>query len=198
MPRGERAHLRAQASGKCPLPISPLEITFALGESVNANPFELAAALLRYGFRVSEIYGAPAPEYYVYVNRIAELSPDTRIYSNLHPSMLHYDAAQAEGKTGSESGNGPGAVTVSIGRDAGWYHPDLPNVQWNSDVQPFGYRAVSGLFRALTEAMETGGRGSHASMIMLKGRDEQVSSNEDTYEHLSHADALQASLMGSQ
>ena len=31
VPRGERAHLRAQASGKCPLPISPLEITFALG-----------------------------------------------------------------------------------------------------------------------------------------------------------------------
>ena len=151
---------------------------FSIGEAMNASPFELACALVREGFAVREIFGTVGKDTYVWINLLAQLSPDTRIYSNLHPSMLHYDAAQAEGKTGSESGNGPGAVTVSIGRDAGWYHPDLPNVQWNSDVQPFGYRAVSGLFRALTEAMETGGRGSHASMIMLKGRDEQVSSNE--------------------
>ena len=147
---------------------------FSIGEAMNASPFELACALVREGFAVREIFGTVGKDTYVWINLLARLSPDTRIYSNLHPSMLHYDAAQAEGRAAAPgSASDPGAVTVSIGRDAGWYHPDLPNVQWNSDLQPFGYRAVSGLFRALTAAMETGSRGSHASMIMLKGRDER-------------------------
>ena len=159
------------------------QAVFSVGEAMNASPFELACALVREGFAVREIFGTVGKDTYVWINLLAQLSPQTRIYSNLHPSMLHYDSEQAEGKTASGpssepgSSSEPGAVTVSIGRDAGWYHPDLPNVQWNSDVQPFGYRAVTGLFRALMAAMETGSRGSHASMIMLKGRDEQVSAD---------------------
>ncbi len=133
------------------------DAVFSIGEAMNGNPFELACALVREGFAVREIFGTVSRDSYVWINLLAELSPDTRIYSNLHPSMLHYSAASDKD------------VNISIGRDAGWYHPDLPNVQWNSDVQPFGYRAVSGLFRALAAAMETGGRGSHASSIMLKG-----------------------------
>ena len=189
---------------------------FSIGEAMNGNPFELACALVRQGFAVREIFGTVGKDSYVWINLLAQLSPDTRIYSNLHPSMLHYDAEKAEGRkpgtgweqaagkpgtgqeqaagmpgtgqeqaagkpgTGQEQAAGmPGTgqeraagkyVTVSIGRDAGWYHPDLPNVQWNSDVQPFGYRAVTGLFQALAAAMETGSRGSHGSSIMLKGQ----------------------------
>ncbi len=178
---------------------------FSIGEAMNGNPFELACALIRQGFAVREIFGTVGKDSYVWINLLAQLSPDTRIYSNLHPSMLHYDAEEAEGRkpgTGREQAAGkpgtgrereagkpatdqeqaagkPGTgqeqaagkyVTVSIGRDAGWYHPDLPNVQWNSDVQPFGYRAVTGLFQALAAAMETGSRGSHGSSIMLKGQ----------------------------
>ena len=115
-------------------------VNFAVGDFLNANPFELAASLLKYGFRVSEIYAAPAPEHYVYVNRIASLSPETRIYSNLEPTMLYYAI-------------GEGSADLTIGKDASYYHPDTPNVPWNSDIQPFGYSGVVSLFRELDQAM---------------------------------------------
>ena len=137
------------------------DTVFSIGEAMNGNPFELACALVREGFRVREIFGTVSEDSFTWIRLLAELSPRTRIYSNLHPSMLHY----------RESEEGEADVTLSIGRDAGWYHPDVPNVQWNADVQPFGYRAVTGLFRAMRLALETGSRGIHASAIVLTGSD---------------------------
>ena len=126
---------------------------------MNGNPFELACALVREGFAVREIFGTISKDSFIWLGILAKLSPKTRIYSNLHPSMLHYGRQEAE-KTG---------VTVTIGRDAGWYHPEVPNVAWITDVQPFGYTAVTGLFRALSDAMETGSRGSFSSAVSLGG-----------------------------
>ena len=117
------------------------DTVFAVGEALNANPFELALALVRYGFRVKEIYAALMPEYFVYLRHLALLSPETRVYSNLDPSMLHYE------------GQGRG-ITMTIGKDAGWYHPDLPCIEWNTDVQPFGFAGVEGLFEALCAAAQ--------------------------------------------
>ena len=119
------------------------DLTFAVGETVNAQPFELAAALLQYGFHVSEIYADPAPEYYIYISRIAAMSPDTRIYSNLEPTMLYYDSAVCR-------------ADLTIGKDAAYYQPDAPNVPWNQDIQPFGYRGVTALFRALRAKLGEG------------------------------------------
>ena len=132
---------------------------FSIGEAMNGNPFELACALVREGFAVREIFGTVSKDSFIWLGILAKLSPETRIYSNLHPSMLHYGRQEAE-KTG---------VTVTIGRDAGWYHPEVPNVAWITDVQPFGYTAVTGLFRALSDAMETGSRGSFSSAVSLGG-----------------------------
>ena len=132
---------------------------FSIGEAMNGNPFELACALVREGFAVREIFGTISKDSFIWLGILAKLSPKTRIYSNLHPSMLHYGRQEAE-KTG---------VTVTIGRDAGWYHPEVPNVAWITDVQPFGYTAVTGLFRALSDAMETGSRGSFSSAVSLGG-----------------------------
>ena len=140
------------------------DAVFSVGEAMNGNPFELACSLVREGFKVREIFGTVNKESYIWLGILDKLSPDTRIYSNLHPSMLHYDAQEA-----SASG-----VTISIGRDAGWYHPEAANVQWITDVQPFGYRAVTGLFKALKEAMETGSRGSFTSAISLGNSEEQA------------------------
>ena len=131
------------------------DTVFALGEAMNANPFELALALTRYGFRVAEIFAAPAPEHYVYLNQLAALSPDTRVYSNLDPSMLFYRPDPS--------------VTMTIGKDAAWYYPDLPGVAWNSDIQPFGHSGVRSLFEALGKAMEEGASGSFSSRILLGG-----------------------------
>ena len=117
------------------------DTVFAVGEAMNGNPFELALALTRYGFKVAEIYGTIAPEFYVYVNKLAQISPETKIYSNLEPTMLYYSCSTSQ-------------ADMTIGKDAGYYHPDCPNLQWNSDVQPFGYQGVRDLFRALFQAKQ--------------------------------------------
>ena len=115
--------------------------TFAVGETLNGESFEIALSLLRYGHKISEIYGTVTAENFVYIKKIAELSPGTRIYTNLSPSMMYYDCSEAP-------------ADVTIGADAAYYQPDAPNVPWNQEVQPFGYAAVTHLFRQLYEARE--------------------------------------------
>ena len=45
-------------------------------------------------------------------------------------------------------------MNFTIGKDAGYYHPDQPNVVWNQDRQPYGYAGVRRLFEALLETVE--------------------------------------------
>lgn len=117
-------------------------IRIAVGEMLNANSFELALALIKYGFSVLEIYTNIAAEDYVYIRHLAALSPETKVYTNLSPTMLYYDC-------GSEP------VDLTIGKDAVYYHPDQPNVAWNSDRQPFGYAGVVQLFDEMRQALES-------------------------------------------
>ena len=114
--------------------------TFAVGEWLNADPFELALALIGNGFSVSEIFGTVGGSNFVYVKKIAALSPDTKIYSNLSPTMMFYDGKLS-------------ACDTVIGRDAMYYHPGLPGVPWNEERQPFGYAGVTALFAALADAL---------------------------------------------
>ena len=115
-------------------------ISIAVGEMLNANAFELSLALIKYGFNVPEIYSSISREDYVYIRHIAELSPETRVYTNLSPTMLHYDCSAAR-------------ADLTLGKDAEYYHPDCPNVPWNEEKQPFGYTAVTSLFEKMTEAL---------------------------------------------
>ena len=114
------------------------DASFAVGEWMNADPFELALALVRYGFRVPEIYGTLSGENFVYVKQLAKISPETKVFSNLEPTMLYYDGIQS-------------GVNLTIGKDAGYYHKECPNVRWNEEQQPFGYAGVRRLFEALAE-----------------------------------------------
>lgn len=107
----------------------------AIGECMNADSFELALAMTEYGLTVTEIYGTVSAERMPYIKMLAEISPETRIYTNLEPSMLYYDSSEL-----------PCDFTVGI--DAGYYHPDAPNVPWNLEVQPWGY---NGLIRLIEE-----------------------------------------------
>ncbi len=116
---------------------------FAVGECLNAGSFELALALIRYGHTVAEIYGTVSAENFIYIKKIAKISPQTRIYTNLSPSMLYYDC-------------GEGEIDITIGKDAEYYHPDCANVPWNQERQPFGYSGLRHLFMELDEAL--GGR----------------------------------------
>jgi len=115
--------------------------TFAVGEWLNADPFELSLALIRYGFAVSEIFGTVGGANFVYVRRIAELSPDTKIHSNLSPSMMFYDRRDP-------------VCDAVVGRDAMYYHPDLPGIPWNDERQPFGHAGVRALFESLGAALD--------------------------------------------
>ena len=115
------------------------EASFAVGECMNGDAFELSLALVRYGFKVPEIYGTITAENFIYIKQLAALSPETRVYSNMEPTMLYYD--------GENSG-----VNMAIGKDAVYYHQNCPNVMWNQDRQPYGYAGVRRLFEALTES----------------------------------------------
>lgn len=138
------------------------EAVFAVGECLNADPLELSLSLLRFGFQVREIYATVTQDTFIYIKKIAELSPETRIFSNLHPSMAFYKEFYKEKEKGiSENGspeksmrNSEGSINITVGKDAGYYHPDLPNVPWNSDVQPYGFQALGDLFAALYDVME--------------------------------------------
>ncbi len=118
------------------------DCSIAVGEMMNANAFELALALTKYGFSVPEIYSNISPEDYVYIRRLAEISPETKVYTNLSPTMMYYDCSNAE-------------VSLTIGKDAEYYHPDCPNVPWNEEKQPFGYAGVTALFTQMSEALES-------------------------------------------
>ena len=115
-------------------------IRFAVGECMNADSFELSLALVEYGFQVSEIYGTIGERNFVFLKKLAMLSPDTRIYSNLSPTMMNYERDCQ--------------IDVAIGNDAGYYHKDLPKVGFNEEEQPFGYRGVQLLFEKLDKALK--------------------------------------------
>lgn len=118
-------------------------ISIAIGELMNANSFELALAMTKYGLKVKEIYGNPVQEDMAFINKLAELSPDTKIYANLSPTMLNYDSSTEK-------------LDLTIGKDAGYYHASCPNVMWWNAVQPFGYEGLRHLFEEMSEAMERG------------------------------------------
>ena len=118
----------------CPDPV------FAVGECANADPFELSLALVKYGFKVAEIYGTITGENFIYIRQLKKLSPQTKIFSNMEPTMLYYDPA--------ESG-----VTLTIGKDACYYHSNTKGIHWNEERQPFGYAGVRRLFEALELAV---------------------------------------------
>lgn len=118
----------------CPDPV------FAVGECANADPFELSLALVKYGFKVAEVYGTITGENFIYIRQLKKLSPQTKIFSNMEPTMLYYDPA--------ESG-----VTLTIGKDACYYHPNTKGIHWNEERQPFGYAGVRRLFEALELAV---------------------------------------------
>ena len=162
----------------CPDPV------FAVGECANADPFELSLALVKYGFKVAEIYGTITGENFIYIRQLKKLSPQTKIFSNMEPTMLYYDPA--------ESG-----VTLTIGKDACYYHSNTKGIHWNEERQPFGYAGVRRLFEALELAVTEQAEGNvlqkQVEMIGSKSQEaiaeqsqeslfkEEVDKKEDVY-----------------
>lgn len=115
------------------------EAVLAIGSRLNANPFELALALVRRGLAVREIFAVPSAADAFYLRELARCSPATRILSLLEPTMLCYREDRA--------------VTLALGADACLCHPHAKHVTWNDEEQPFGYQAVRALFERMAAAM---------------------------------------------
>ena len=115
------------------------QLSFSVGEIANADSIELSLALVEEGFVVKEIFATIGELNFRFLKRLAELSPETKVYSNLSPSMMHF--------TGE-------APDICIGSDAMYYHPDAPSVEWCEEQQPFGYDGVIKLFDELDRALE--------------------------------------------
>lgn len=115
------------------------EAVLAIGSRLNANPFELALALVRRGLAVRKILAVPSAADAFYLRELARCSPATRILSLLEPTMLCYREDRA--------------VTLALGADACLCHPHAKHVTWNDEEQPFGYQAVRALFERMAAAM---------------------------------------------
>ena len=104
---------------KCP------DASFAIGECLNADPFELSLALIRYGFSVPEIYGTITVENFTYIRSLAKISPETKVFSNMEPTMIYYDPAKSDvnlaiGKRCLLLSSGLSICHVERGRTAIW------------------------------------------------------------------------------
>ena len=115
-------------------------LIFSVGEGCNANAFELSLSLLQYGFAVSEIFANIGEGDFLYLEKIGKLSPQTKIYSNLEPTMIYYDCSE-------------NPADITIGKDAAYYHPDAAHLEWSDDIQPFGYAGVRHFFEACEESL---------------------------------------------
>lgn len=113
----------------------------SIGECVNADPFELALALASGGLHVKEIFATVNEESLWYVKALSGISPDTRVYCSQDPSMISYEETKDQ-------------VQLTIGKDAGYYHPYAVHVNWNSDLQPFGYAAVRSLVKEIDQSLQ--------------------------------------------
>ncbi|MDD6211918.1 MAG: nitrogenase component 1 [Clostridiales bacterium] len=112
--------------------------SFAIGEFQNGEALEMALALVSESFRVREVFATVNEENFIYVEKLAALSPETRVYANLEPTMIYYEETE-ENK-----------VDFAIGKDAVFYHPGAHSLTWSQDVQPFGYEGAAHLYRALS------------------------------------------------
>ena len=118
----------------------------------------MALMLAEEGFTVKEIFATVGELNFRFLKRLAEISPDTKVYSNLSPTMMHYtneftEPAESDQKNNSEFDSDNNQPDICIGSDAMYYHPGIPGVEWCDEQQPFGYDGVIKLFEEFDKAL---------------------------------------------
>jgi len=113
-------------------------LRFAIGEIQNADAIEMALMLVKEGFKVECVFATVGELNYRFLRSLAALSPMTKIYSNLSPTMLNYRNDD---------------IDCYIGSDCEYYFKDKPGIEWCEDNEPFGYQGVYDLFDALDKAL---------------------------------------------
>ncbi len=115
--------------------------SFSIGQTLNAEPFELALALARYGFKIDAVFANINESSYMYIRQLAFASPETKLYLPASPTMLNY-------KQGQEKSD------FTIGKDAEYWLPEAANIPWNSERQPFGFDGLVKLLNEIDAAAE--------------------------------------------
>ena len=132
----------------------------AVGQMLNANSFELSLSLVKYGMSVPLIFANYNEGDYPYLKALCEISPDTRVYSSLSPSML---SSMPDFEHDFKD------IGLTIGMDAGYYLPATTNVPWNEERQPFGYQGLTKFIHKMEEAL-TKEQNNHAGMFGAEGK----------------------------
>ncbi len=114
------------------------ELRFAVGEILNGDAIEISLMLIKEGFKVECVFATIGELNYRFLKVLAELSPETKIYSNLSPTMLGYENDE---------------IDCYIGSDCKYYFDDKSGIEWCEDTEPFGYQGVNDLFTALDAAL---------------------------------------------
>lgn len=116
-------------------------ISIAVGENANACPFELARALISYGFEVPYIFTDQVLDTdREHIRWLAESSPDIRVFTNAHPSMADF----LEQKL---------SVDLAIGFDAGYFCSGARTLDLSLSQQLYGYAGIVYLLQKMTMAM---------------------------------------------
>ena len=113
-------------------------LKFAVGEILNGDAIELSLMLSKEGFKVECVFATIGELNYKFLKSLAEISPETKIYSNLSPTMLTYEKDD---------------IDCFIGSDCLYYFPDKPGIEWCDETEPFGYKGVTDLFDALEKVL---------------------------------------------
>lgn len=116
----------------------------AIGEMVDANPYDLAATMAKMGMEVAAIFANLTEADYPFIRKLASLSPDTRVYTGISPTMTAYKPLEG--------------VDLALGRDAMAYVPTAKALAWDQEVQPYGFVGFLDLLEAMEEVLQEGGR----------------------------------------
>lgn len=107
-------------------------VSFAIGQMLNASPFELASALSSMHFSVPYIIATPSNSDWPFIKMLALISPKTKIFSPTHPSIARFTPVER--------------VDIAIGKDIEGLFSSAASVKWFSEEEPFGFMAVKCFF----------------------------------------------------
>ena len=131
------------------------DIRIAVGETANAAPFELAHALVEYGFTVPYVFADVILDIdQVHINWLKEHAPYINVFTNVHPTMVDF----LEQKI---------TVDLAIGFDAGYFCSSAKTVPLTLDTQLYGYKGVLSLMRQMIEAL--GSRQDYRELMYASG-----------------------------
>jgi nitrogenase molybdenum-cofactor synthesis protein NifE len=118
-------------------------ISLAVGSTANGGPFEIARALIEYGFSdVRYIFADLVLDFDAeHIAWLQRHAPNIQVFTNVHPSMKDFLTRNL-------------SVDLAVGFDAGYFCCSSKTVPLMQDNQPYGYSGAVHLFEEMLRAMD--------------------------------------------